>query len=253
MSEVSVDTDIINKALSLCNSSIDELTKAKTELKEAKQKLNASWKDSKRKEFDAIIEKCDGSITKPLSDLQSCAAKLNEMLEALAEYEKIGFGRRVWNRVRETVTGKIRSEIPDFGTRPTFQSVIGGICWGVTAASMWGISYATRNSLGINSLASSVLTRADPSLREASGNQSTIRGMAYQWGRTHGADILSGSALSVALSTSQPTARNRPPTEQRLEIPMPQGYDILNGEHQFVTMESTDGRPMTVEFWVDTN
>lgn len=238
MSEVSVDTDTIKKALSLCNDAIEELTKTKEALKDAKQKSSGSWKDPKGKEFNALIEKCGNFLTNLATQLQDCATKLNAMLENLEEYGTIGFER----------DGN-GSEAPTPAYR-NFRLLVGGLCWLGAAGALMGVTYVLKKWCGIGSLDfgpniptlhSFLYPLVDPSLGEVRAAQSRTRRIAYQWGYRSCADFL--------ISMDWPIDRYQPRIEQRIEVPMPPRYS--DGEHQTIVMETAEGRPMTVEYWVD--
>ena len=78
-SGVSVESAAIQGGIGCCKTSIHELEAASSSLQR--------WKDQKYAALGGIVEECCSALTKPVSELQECMGKLQDLLAAVQEYE----------------------------------------------------------------------------------------------------------------------------------------------------------------------
>lgn len=89
-SGVSVEIAAIQGGIGCCKTSIHELEGASSSLKRSyEQAGSGGWRDQKYAALGGIVEECCGALTKPISELQECMVKLNELLKAVSEYEDV--------------------------------------------------------------------------------------------------------------------------------------------------------------------
>ena len=50
---------------------------------------SGGWKDQKYAALGGIVEECCSALTKPIAELQECMSKLNDLLQAVGEYESV--------------------------------------------------------------------------------------------------------------------------------------------------------------------
>lgn len=91
MAGVSVEGQAVQSGIACCKVSIHELESASKSLQKSYQQAGSGWKDKKYAELGGIVEECCSALTKPVSDLQECMNKLNELLKAIAEFEEVSF------------------------------------------------------------------------------------------------------------------------------------------------------------------
>lgn len=87
MAGVSVEQSAVAGAISLCNQSIESFKKTGSNLVRSYQQAGGSWKDSKYKQLGSIVSDCKSALDNPISELESCRAKLEALLAAIIEYE----------------------------------------------------------------------------------------------------------------------------------------------------------------------
>lgn len=91
-SGVSVERSAIQGGIGCCKTAIHELEAASRSLQRSYQQAGSGgWKDQKYADLGGIVEECCSALTKPISDLQECMGKLNDLLQAVGEYEGINF------------------------------------------------------------------------------------------------------------------------------------------------------------------
>lgn len=87
-SGVSVESVAIQSGIGCCKISIHELESASSGLKRSYQQAGSGgWKDQKYAALGGIVEECCSALTKPISELQECMGKLEELLAAVRDYE----------------------------------------------------------------------------------------------------------------------------------------------------------------------
>ena len=87
MAGVSVEQSAVKGAISLCNQSIENFRKTGSDLMRKYQQAGSSWKDAKYKQLGSIVSDCKSALDNPISELESCRAKLEALLAAIIEYE----------------------------------------------------------------------------------------------------------------------------------------------------------------------
>lgn len=92
MPGVSVEAAAISGAISLCQQSIQQFTKASSDLNKKYQAAGSSWKDSKYQQLGGIVGDCTNALSKPITQLQDCVQKLTALQKAIAEYEQTSIG-----------------------------------------------------------------------------------------------------------------------------------------------------------------
>lgn len=89
-SGVSVESAAIQGGIGCCRVSIHELESASQELQRAYEQVGSGgWKDQKYAALGGIIEECCSALTKPISELEECMGKLNDLLQAVSGYEQV--------------------------------------------------------------------------------------------------------------------------------------------------------------------
>lgn len=89
---VSVEVASIRKGIACCTQSIQKLDDAAKKLNNSYQQAGSEgWKDQKYAAVGGIVGGCTSALKKPIEELASCKAKLNELLKAVSEYENINF------------------------------------------------------------------------------------------------------------------------------------------------------------------
>jgi len=89
-SGVSVERAALQGGIGCCKTAIHELESASRNLERSYQQAGAGgWQDSKYAALGGIVEECCSSLAKPVAELQEAMAKLNDLLNAITEYEQI--------------------------------------------------------------------------------------------------------------------------------------------------------------------
>ena len=88
MAGVSVESAAVAGAISLCQQSIQNFSKASADLSKKYQAAGASWKDSKYQQLGGIVGDCTTALSKPINQLEECIKKLTALQKAIAEYEQ---------------------------------------------------------------------------------------------------------------------------------------------------------------------
>lgn len=89
-SGVSVERAAIQGGIGCCKTSIHELESASTSLKRSYQQAGSGgWRDQKYAQLGGIVEECCSALTKPIAELRECMSKLNDLLQAVGEYENV--------------------------------------------------------------------------------------------------------------------------------------------------------------------
>lgn len=92
MSGVSVQTAAVAGAISLCRQSIQQFTKASSDLNKKHQAAGSSWKDSKYQQLGGIVDDCTSALSKPIKQLEECVQKLIALQKVIEEYEQTNVG-----------------------------------------------------------------------------------------------------------------------------------------------------------------
>lgn len=87
MGNVSVEKDAINKAIALCNKSIQQYRQASKALDMKYQEAGHSWHDGKYQQLGGVVRECTTALNNPVKELEECVKKLTEMLIAIEKYE----------------------------------------------------------------------------------------------------------------------------------------------------------------------
>lgn len=88
MAGVSTEAAAVQGAISLCQQSIQNFSKASTDLSRKHQAAGSFWKDSKYQQLGGIVNECTGALNKPVKELEDCVRKLTALYKAVLEYEK---------------------------------------------------------------------------------------------------------------------------------------------------------------------
>ena len=85
---VSVDSESIRNGIKVCEAAIDNLKQASLTLTKQYQDAGSSgWRDDKYNDLGRLIEQCNGSLNKPIRDLEGSLSKLQQLLEEVERYE----------------------------------------------------------------------------------------------------------------------------------------------------------------------
>ena len=87
-SGVSVERAAVQGGIGCCKTSIHELESASNSLQRSYQQAGSGgWRDQKYAALGGIVEECCSALTKPIGELQECMRKLEDLLNAVNEYE----------------------------------------------------------------------------------------------------------------------------------------------------------------------
>lgn len=87
-SGVSVEGAAIQAGIGCCKTAILSLNDASNTLYRSYQQAGSNgWKDQKYAALGGIVEECCSSLKSPIEELEGCINTLNELLEAVREYE----------------------------------------------------------------------------------------------------------------------------------------------------------------------
>ena len=87
-SGVSVERAAVQGGIGCCKTSIHELESASNSLQRSYQQAGSSgWRDQKYAALGGIVEECCSALTRPIGELQECMRKLEDLLNAVNEYE----------------------------------------------------------------------------------------------------------------------------------------------------------------------
>ncbi len=88
-SSVLVESESIKGGIACCKIAIYELESASASLQRSYQQAGSGgWKDQKYAALGGIVEKCCSDLKSPIDDLQDCISNLNDLLQAVLEYEQ---------------------------------------------------------------------------------------------------------------------------------------------------------------------
>lgn len=86
---VSVESMAVQSGIACCRTAIHELQDASNELMKGYQQAGSSgWRDQKYAALSGIVEECCSSLNNPISQLEECIGKLEEILSAVNDYEQ---------------------------------------------------------------------------------------------------------------------------------------------------------------------
>jgi len=110
MSNVSVDSALIQQLIRNCSESISQLDRTRRGLSRKYQSLGVSWSDSKYQHLGTIVEECSTAISKVSGELQNCVQKLELLNVHIQEYESVNFaansnGERELSQILQTAVG----------------------------------------------------------------------------------------------------------------------------------------------------
>ena len=85
---VSVTSEAVSGGIACCTISMQELGNSARVLNQKYQAAGAGgWADSKYRDLGTIVSECCNALNKPISDLNNCKSKLQDLLKAVREYE----------------------------------------------------------------------------------------------------------------------------------------------------------------------
>ena len=85
---VSVESSAIQGGIGCCKTAIHELDGASKGLQRAYQQAGSGgWRDQKYAALGGIVEECCSALTKPISELNDCITKLEQLLKLVLDYE----------------------------------------------------------------------------------------------------------------------------------------------------------------------
>jgi len=91
MASAAVTTEAINKAVSLCQQSVQSLGKTSQNLQQKYTAAGSGWKDSKYTQLGSIIAECKSALGQPIEQLNGCIGSLQDLGTAVGEYENVTF------------------------------------------------------------------------------------------------------------------------------------------------------------------
>lgn len=87
-SGVSVEKSAIEGGKGCCQTAIHELKEASRNLqRDYQQAGSGGWRDQKYAALGGIVQECCSALTGPISQLEECMVKLDNLLKAVLEYE----------------------------------------------------------------------------------------------------------------------------------------------------------------------
>lgn len=88
-SGISVERNAVQGGIGCCTVSIHELQAASKSLQRSYQQAGSGgWRDQKYAALGGIVEECCNALNSPITELEGCKAKLNDLLAAIDEYEQ---------------------------------------------------------------------------------------------------------------------------------------------------------------------
>lgn len=108
MAEVFVDVSAIEKVVTNCKCSIEEMTTMSNDLKQKKQIVLQEWRDQKSKEFDNLISSCIHELDKAKKELQKALESLKKLYSIVLQYENISFEKK------QSVFSETRTRLENF-------------------------------------------------------------------------------------------------------------------------------------------
>lgn len=89
-SGVSVEKAAIEGGIACCKTAIHELQDAAQGLIRSYQQAGSGgWKDQQYAALGGIVEQCCSDLKKPIPELQECMGSLQDLLQAVVEYESV--------------------------------------------------------------------------------------------------------------------------------------------------------------------
>lgn len=86
---VSVNRNAILSGIKCCQTSIDRLNSSARTLESKYDIAGNGWSDNQYRALGVIVHDCSKSLINPVSELESCIAKLRSILQAIDDYENI--------------------------------------------------------------------------------------------------------------------------------------------------------------------
>jgi hypothetical protein len=87
MAGAAVTQEAVDKAVNLCNRSIQSLGSASEKLKQKYEMAGSQWKDSKYQQLGQIISECRAALGKPVDQLNACITTLGKLRNEIINYE----------------------------------------------------------------------------------------------------------------------------------------------------------------------
>lgn len=87
MAAVSVEKSAVMGAITLCDRSIQEFEKTSGALAERYRSVGTTWKDVKYKQLGLVVSDCTKALKHPVTELEECKARLQELLKLIEAYE----------------------------------------------------------------------------------------------------------------------------------------------------------------------
>ena len=88
-SGVSVDSSAVEAGIRCCDTSVKELEDSARGLQDSYNRAgDDGWRDAKYVRLGEIITECTNALQAPVSELQECKKKLEELLRHIQAYEQ---------------------------------------------------------------------------------------------------------------------------------------------------------------------
>ncbi len=84
---VDVDEAAVKGGIRCCEMTIAEFNKIAGDLDRKCKAVGQVWKDEKYRDLEAVVENCCNALNKPISQLEDCQKKLNDLLKAIIAYK----------------------------------------------------------------------------------------------------------------------------------------------------------------------
>lgn len=89
---VSTEKIAIEGGIACCKTAIHELESAAQGLVRSYQQAGSGgWKDQQYAALGGIVEQCCSDLKKPVPELRECMGRLQELLQAVVDYESVSF------------------------------------------------------------------------------------------------------------------------------------------------------------------
>jgi hypothetical protein len=88
MSGVSVNSEVVQKAIKQCENIMDTLSATAKSMFNNYQKVEGTWDDDKYRQFGDIVNYCLQSFKRPIKDIEKCCDSLTKICLILEKYER---------------------------------------------------------------------------------------------------------------------------------------------------------------------
>lgn len=87
MGNVSVEKSAVEKSIALCTRTIEQYKQTSGFLQKKYRDAGIGWHDEKYRQLGGLVNDCTTALNAPISELEECLHKLNEILKAIEKYE----------------------------------------------------------------------------------------------------------------------------------------------------------------------